>query len=100
MSRSSIVALQPLYMRFNGPLGTPPAGVGVLVAVCVSKAPFLALISAFCPTEGFIPLYLLITANRNALLLHLRLYATVYSLVFSYNDTHIGRNSIFMFIHS
>ncbi len=78
MSRSSIVALQPFYMRFNEPFGTPLLGVAVFVAVCVPKAPFLALISAFRPTERFITLYLLITAYRNALLLYVRLYATFY----------------------
>lgn len=47
MSRSSIVALRSLYMRLNGLLGNPAASVGVFVAVCVSNAPFLSLISAF-----------------------------------------------------
>ncbi len=102
MSRSSIVALQPIYMRLNGPFGTPPVVVGVFVAVCVTKVPFLALISAFRPTEGFMTLYLLITAHRNALLLYVHLYATFYIwkiFVFAYNDTRIERNEIIMFIH-
>lgn len=78
MSRSSIVALQPLYMRLNGPFGTPPVVVGVFVAVCVTKVPFLALISAFRTTEGFMTLYLLITAHRNALLLCVFIYPFTY----------------------
>ncbi len=53
MSRSSIVALQPIYMRLNGPFGTPPVVVGVFVAVCVTKVPFLALISAVSPDRRF-----------------------------------------------